>query len=75
VVDVEGRPIVIGSGPEAGRLPLSRFEFARLVMGRRSRSQIDGLLPWPASIADPAGHLAVLVRWTPADHDVIDPVR
>ncbi len=61
-----------GDGPDVGRLPLSMFEFARVSMGRRSQRQLD-TLPWP--LPDPSGHVAVLVRWSVAESDIIDPVR
>ncbi len=69
-VDVDGRSFDVGDGPEAGTIALSTFEFGRISMGRRSMDQL-GEVDWP--VADPRPHLDVLVRWSIADRDVIDP--
>ena len=52
-------------------IAMSTFEFGRISMGRRSMTQLR-LLDWP--VPDPRPHLDVLVRWSIADRDVIDPV-
>ncbi len=70
-LDVDGRRRDIGDGDELGGLELSMFEFARISMGRRSADQL-GALSWP--MADPSAHIDVLVRWSVATSDVIDPV-
>ncbi len=71
VLDVGGRPIELGDGPDVGRLQLDLFEFSRLAMGRRSMSQLAAL-PWP--MADIEGHVTALVRFSVNPVDVHDPV-
>ena len=70
-IDVGGRSLGFGDGPDAGTIAMSTFEFGRISMGRRSMTQLR-LLDWP--VPDPRPHLDVLVRWSIADRDVIDPV-
>lgn len=43
---------------------MSRFELARIIMGRRSRRQIEALGLVPGEV----------VAWTPNDKDIVDPV-
>ncbi len=51
-------------------LSTTRFEFARLALGRRSRDQIGSLDWW----GDPAPFVDALVVFSASEHDVIDPV-
>ena len=69
-LDVGGRRYELGEGDEVGELCLSTFEFARISMGRRSKVQLAEL-EWP--MVDPSGHIDVIVRWSVAQDDVIDP--
>ncbi len=61
----------LGTGSALGTLELPPFEFARISMGRRSRAQLDAL-DWP--MAERHGHIDVLVLWSVAETDVVDPV-
>jgi len=74
-VEVDGSRFVIGvkdgSRSVVGDVSFTMFEFARVLMGRRSRRQLR-YFDWPMTDID--AHLAVLVRWSVADHDVEDPV-
>jgi uncharacterized protein (TIGR03083 family) len=56
----------LGDGEPFETIAMSLFEFMRVTMGRRSRSQIEALGPG----ADPD----VLVIWTPSEHDIADPL-
>lgn len=70
-IDVDGSEFTIGVGESAGTLSLSMFEFARIVMGRRSAAQLAAL-DWP--VEDPEPYYDPIVVWSVADRDVIDPV-
>lgn len=58
------------AGGEALSLETTRFEFARLSLGRRSLDQIRSLR-W---CRDPGPAAAVLVVFTPSAADIVDPV-
>ncbi len=70
-VEVDGRRFDIGTGAELGEVSFTMFEFARIVMGRRSRRQLAAF-EWPDGDLEP--HIGVLVRWSVAEIDVDDPV-
>lgn len=67
----DGATIEVGTGPAAGELALSTFEFGRIAMGRRSRRQLAEL-DWPVRAID--DYVDVIVRWSVNDFDVVDPV-
>ncbi|MEM9131155.1 MAG: maleylpyruvate isomerase family mycothiol-dependent enzyme [Actinomycetota bacterium] len=71
-VAVDDRTIIIGGAEGDGRLALSLFDFARVVMGRRSRAQLDA---YERTIDDIEPYLPILVVWSINEFDVIDPVR
>ena len=58
--------VVLGTGEPEDVIAMSLFELMRLSMGRRSPAQISALAPG----ANPD----VLVIWSPADTDIVDPL-
>ncbi len=71
LVAVDDREIAIGDLDGTDRVAMSLFEFGRVVMGRRSRAQLDAL----GGAVDLGPYLPILVVWSVNAVDVIDPVR
>jgi len=71
---VGGQSFDLGHGDSIGELELDLFEYARISMGRRSRSQLD-VLPWPDTVTDPSPYIDLLVVWSVNPYDVVDPAR
>ena len=57
---------VLGMGEPEAVVAMTIFEYMRLTMGRRSQEQISAIAPGAAT--------DVLVIWSPAVRDIVDPV-
>lgn len=68
---IDDRRLVIGGAEGDGQLTMSLFDFARVAMGRRSRTQLDA---FERTVDDLEPYLPILVVWTINPEDVIDPV-